>query len=281
MPELPEVETVRRDVSRLFVGRKLQRLVVTGRRTVRRHAPELFVRIERQELTNVGRHGKYLCLEWSDGQVLVAHLGMSGQLLVATAGDPTVAHTHAVISFDGGRELRFVDPRTFGELFLADVRAGSRRDEALPERLAELGHLGPDAAGAEPAYLEVVLAGRRAPLKSLLVDQRVLAGIGNIYADEICSEAGLRPDRAGGSLGHDEVVSLAQSARSVLAAAIAARGSTLGDQQYRDLLGNAGRYQLQHKVYGRLAMPCVSCGRSIERLRWGARSAFWCPGCQR
>jgi formamidopyrimidine-DNA glycosylase len=280
MPELPEVETVRRDISGLFVGDTLRRLVVTGRRTVRRHDPSLLARIEGQELVGVARHGKFLCFDWGAANVLVAHLRMSGQLLAATAGDAAVAHTHAVFAFSTGRELRFVDPRTFGELFLASAPQGAGAGPPR-ERVSELAHLGPDALAAEPAQLRAALAGRRAPLKSLLVDQRVLAGIGNIYADEICFGAGLRPDRPGGALDPAEVGLLARSTQVVLEAAVAARGSTLGDQQYRDVAGEAGRFQLQHRVYGRSGLPCVSCGRRIERVRWGAKSAFWCPGCQR
>ena len=207
MPELPEVETVRRDISGLFVGDTLRRLVVTGRRTVRRHDPSLLARIEGQELVGVARHGKFLCFDWGAANVLVAHLRMSGQLLAATAGDAAVAHTHAMFAFSTGRELRFVDPRTFGELFLASAPQGAGAGPR--ERVSELAHLGPDALAAEPAQLRAALAGRRAPLKSLLVDQRVLAGIGNIYADEICFGAGLRPDRPGGALAPGEVALLA------------------------------------------------------------------------
>jgi formamidopyrimidine-DNA glycosylase len=290
VPELPEVEIVRRDLGRLYLGARLERLSISGIRTVRRHAPELLSRLEGQILVDVGRHGKYLLLRWGDGEVLVMHLRMSGQLLAAEAGAPSMVHTHAVFSFETAGELHFVDPRTFGELFVAGGAAeeGPRtaRDGACPSngalaRPAELAHLGPDALEATPAHLAVTLAGRRAPVKSLLVDQRVVAGIGNIYADEICSDARVRPDRAGGSLGRSEVGRLAAATRSVLDAAIVARGSTLGDQQYRDVLGETGLYQLQHKVYGRAGLPCGTCGRPIERARMGAKSAYFCPRCQR
>lgn len=291
MPELPEVETVRRDISGLFVGGTLERIVVTGRRTVRRHAPGLLAPLEGQVLAGVGRHGKYLLFEFAGGQVLVVHLRMSGQLLAVPAAGPTALHTHAVMAFAGAGELRFVDPRTFGEMFVAGHQAGGGAagpsgagravaSPASPGLPAELRHLGPDALEVEPAGLAAKLAGRRAPLKSLLVDQRVLAGIGNIYADEICFDAGLRPERAAGSLRRADVRRLVGSARSVLSAAIEARGSTLSDQQYRDLLGEAGRFQLQHKVYGRAGLACRACGQEIQRVRFGAKSAFACPTCQ-
>jgi formamidopyrimidine-DNA glycosylase len=280
VPELPEVETVRRDVSLRYAGHTLVDIAVTGRRTVRRHPPTELARLTGQRLVGVGRHGKYLLFEWEDGRVLVVHLRMSGQLLAAAAGDPRALHTHGVLVFDGVGELRFVDPRTFGELFLATPGSGTGPDAGLPA-LAELGHLGPDALAVDAAHLQAALARRRAPLKVVLVDQRALAGLGNIYADEVCFEAGLRPDRAAGSLTPEEVGRLAGSVRTVLEAAIAGRGSSLRDLQYRDLYGKPGRYQLDHKVYGRPGLACPGCGQPVQRVRMGARSAFVCARCQR
>ncbi|HXW78757.1 MAG TPA: bifunctional DNA-formamidopyrimidine glycosylase/DNA-(apurinic or apyrimidinic site) lyase [Acidimicrobiales bacterium] len=301
MPELPEVETVKRDVAAVFLGRRLKHITVTGVRTVRRHPPGLLVALEGAKLAKVGRHGKYLLFDWDDGQVMVAHLRMSGQLLAAHPGDPLATHTHAVLSFSGGWDLRFVDPRTFGELFLAgpstaDDAAGSARKQGphgthvatngLSARgeaplVRELEHLGPDALDVDQPRLQAALSGRRAPLKSLLVDQRALAGIGNIYADEICFDARLRPDRQGGSLGRADVKRLTSSVHTILQAAIVGRGSSLADEQYRDLQGEPGRFQLEHKVYGRLGLPCLRCGRQVQRARFGAKSAYFCSGCQR
>ncbi|MGH9107556.1 MAG: bifunctional DNA-formamidopyrimidine glycosylase/DNA-(apurinic or apyrimidinic site) lyase [Acidimicrobiales bacterium] len=301
MPELPEVETVRRGLSELYVGRALQRVVVTGRRTVRRHPAAALASLEGRKLLGVGRHGKYLLLQWGERKqrkgnpgpgpgrpgLLVVHLRMSGQLLAAQAGAPKPAHTHAVLCFSEGRDVYFVDPRTFGELFIAcpalPVPTAAGLGRPLPSDLlpSELHHLGPDALRAEARYLRQALAGKRAPLKSVLVDQRVLAGVGNIYADEICFSAKLRPDRAGGTLRPRELARLAASTRSVLEAAIAARGSTLVDQRYRDLMGNGGLYQLQHKVYGRAGQACLSCGAEVQRLTLGAKKAYFCPRCQR
>jgi formamidopyrimidine-DNA glycosylase len=289
MPELPEVETVRRDLARAYLGHDLEHLVVTGRRTVRRHPPELLAALEGRTLTATGRHGKYLLLEWDDGQVLVVHLRMSGQLLAAQPGAPLAPHTHAVLTFGGAGELRFVDPRTFGEFFLATRVApngqadGPSRENLSPaaSHLAELDHLGPDALDVDVAWFRHVLAGRRAPLKALLVDQRVIAGVGNIYADEICFAARLRPDRPGGSLKRPELKRLTEWAHTVLQSAIMARGSSLVDEQYRDLQGAPGLFQLEHKVYGRLGQNCASCGRAVERAYFGAKSAFFCRKCQR
>ncbi len=291
MPELPEVETVRRDLAQVYLGHRLERIVVTGRRTVRRHPPDLLKSLEGRTLVAAGRRGKYLLLEWDDGQVLVVHLRMSGQLLAAQPGDPLAPHTHAVLTFAGAGELRFVDPRTFGELFLAtpaeaDVAtpAAGPVGRNLPlaaSRLAELDHLGPDALEADVARFRDALAGRRAPLKALMVDQRVIAGVGNIYADEIRFAARLRPNRPGGSLKRAQLQRLAESTHTLLESAIEARGSSLTDEQYRDLRGAPGLFQLEHKVYGRQGQKCDSCGREIERVYFGAKSAYLCRKCQK
>ncbi len=271
MPELPEVETLRCDLRPRFVGHRLERAEVTGPRTVRRHPPELLAQLHGDVLAEVGRHGKYLLFQWASGRALVAHLRMSGQLLASEPGTPLARHTHAVLWFGGAGQLRFVDPRTFGELFMASSPG---------PQVAEIAHLGPDALAAGAGYLVAELARRRAPLKSVLVDQRVLAGIGNIYADEICFDARLRPDRPAAALRPVHVQRLAASVRRVLAAAVQARGSTLADGQYVDLNGQAGRYQGAHMVYGRAGQPCRRCGREVARLAWGARQAYACTHCQ-
>jgi formamidopyrimidine-DNA glycosylase len=265
VPELPEVETVRSDLAGIFPGHKLDRLLVTGKRTVRRHRPEELSCLEGLTLAGARRHGKYLLLDWEAGPTLVVHLRMSGQLLAVEPGSERAPHTHAVFYFAGAPELHFVDPRTFGELFLG------------AEALA---HLGPDALSVTTGELAAAFAGRRAPVKSLLVNQGVLAGVGNIYSDEICFRARLRPDRPGGSLDRAAIRRLANATRRVLRAAITGRGSTLADRRYRDVLGNSGSYQGEHKVYGRAGMPCWRCGMAIERTHFGARRAFFCAGCQ-
>jgi len=280
LPELPEVETVRRGLQSLYAGRKLLSVEVFGKRTVRRHPPQLLDRLTGSRLEQASRHGKYLLLYWSGGETLVVHLRMSGQLLATPQGSPLVAHTHAVLRFAGARELRFVDPRTFGELFLATGSEPARRGELRPLPV-ELAHLGPDALQVSAAQLAVATQGRRAPLKSVLVDQRAVAGVGNIYADEICFSARLRPDRPASSLRPSEVRRLAGSLRSVLEAAVSARGSTLRDARYVDLEGAAGGYQSEHKVYGRAGQPCPRCRQPISKMSFGAKRAYFCANCQR
>ncbi len=278
MPELPEVETVRRGLEATVVGRRIREVKVLGHRTVRRQSPsELTASLNGRVLTKAGRRGKFLLLSLDDGAVLVVHLRMTGQLLHLRGPKrpPVAPHTHVVVGLGDGTELRFVDPRTFGEWFVTDEVDG----RGVPCALAHIGR-DPLLEGLPTAYLAACLGGRRAPLKALLTDQRIVAGIGSIYADEICFRARLRPDRSGGSLTALEVASLAKAARAVLREAVALRGSSLRDQSYRDLAGDLGSYQERHAVYDRAGEPCRRCANQVVRIKIGARSAYLCEGCQ-
>lgn len=277
MPELAEVETLRRGVQAEFAGRRIAGADLDGLRSVRRHPdPREFARrVEGRRITGTGRLGKYLTLSTDDRTVVVAHMGMSGQLLLSAPGEPSRRHTHVRLRFDdGGPDLAFVDPRTFGEMFATEPVNGA---------LAELAHLGFDPledpqAGAKVAAL---VSGRPTRLKPLLMDQSRIAGIGNMYADEILFEAGLRPDRPAASLSAPEAAALHRAMRTVLTAAIRHRGSSLADEQYRDLYGRVGDYQKRHRVYGREGQPCPRCGAPVKRARSHGRSSFSCPECQK
>jgi formamidopyrimidine-DNA glycosylase len=277
MPELPEVETVRRGLERSVVGRVVELVTVTGKRTIRRQSPTEFAdALTGRRLTEAGRHGKYLLVALDDGATLVAHLRMSGQLLhVASAAEPLVAHTHVRLGLEDGSELRFVDPRTFGELFVAHEHDSSGR----PVELAGLG-VDPLLDGLGPARLGHLLAARRTSLKAFLLDQHAVAGIGNLYADEILFRARLRPDRQTSSLQPAEVRRLAGAIRTVLSQAVELRGSSLRDARYRDLEGSLGEFQSRHAVYGRAGEPCLRCGSPIERAKLAGRSAHFCAVCQ-
>jgi formamidopyrimidine-DNA glycosylase len=279
VPELPEVETVRRGLESAVVGRRIDEVRVLGRRTVRRQSPtELRSRLIGRTIVAARRRGKFLLLSLDDGEVLVVHLRMSGQLLHLGGPErpPIAVHTHVVLEFSDGTELRFVDPRTFGEWFVSAEVDG----RGVPVELAHLGR-DPLLEGLPASFLATRFAGRRASIKALLTDQRIVAGIGNLYADEICFRAKLRPDRAGGSLTRAEVAALAGSARAVLRQAVKSRGSSLRDLRYRDLDGSIGSYQRSHAVYDRAGEPCPRCGHRVERLKIGARAAYCCEGCQR
>ena len=278
MPELPEVEVVRRGLETMVLGRRIDTVTADGPRSVRRHPDrtEFAGRLEGRTVTGVRRRGKYLLGILDDGGVLVAHLGMSGQLRwTDTAGESMAKHTHVVITFTTGGQLRFVDPRTFGELFVTT----SDPDGDDPPELAHLG-VEPLEATTTGARFDAMLTDRRAKLKPLLMDQRFIAGIGNIYSDEILWGAGIRGDRTSDSLSTEEIRRLYGSMVETLRDAVEHGGSSLADEQYVDLFGRPGRYQHCHKVYGRAGEACPRCGHVVVRERWSNRSTFSCSACQ-
>ncbi|HLI23945.1 MAG TPA: bifunctional DNA-formamidopyrimidine glycosylase/DNA-(apurinic or apyrimidinic site) lyase [Acidimicrobiales bacterium] len=277
MPELPEVETIRRDLDKQFLGKRIKAVEVTGSRTLRRHNDpgEFVARLEGRKLAATLRRGKYLLLRLDSGDVVVVHLGMSGQLLRADPREPVPKHTHVIVTFAGAGQLRFVDPRTFGEMFVT-VPA------ALEEEVPELAHLGFDPLEEQMAWTSfgALLSARKTRLKPLLMDQRFIAGIGNMYADEILFNAGLRHDRGSESLTPQEVRRLYRAMVETLQDAIKHRGSSLADEQYRDLFGEVGEYQRLHNVYDREGEACPRCRSTIVRLKANGRSTFYCDHCQ-
>jgi formamidopyrimidine-DNA glycosylase len=277
MPELPEVETIRRDIEKEFASKRIKLVEVTNARSIRRHstAEEFVARTEGRKLIGTRRRGKYLLLNLDSRDVIVVHLGMSGQLLRANVRDPIGKHTHVVLSFVGAPQLRFVDPRTFGELF---VTAPERLEEEVPE----LAHLGFDPIDEQMAWTRFrdLLVARKTKLKPLLMDQRFIAGIGNMYADEILFTAGLRHDRTSDTLTPQEVRRLYRAVVETLQDAIKHRGSSLADEQYRDLFGAIGDFQRLHNVYDREGLACPRCRSIIVRVKANGRSSFFCPQCQ-
>ena len=277
MPELPEVETIRRDLEKEAVGKRVKSVEVTGMRSIRRHPNKkhFIGKLEGQKIGSVDRRGKYLLFKIGDEDLLVAHLGMSGQLLRTANKDPLAKHTHVVITFTQHGQLRYVDPRTFGELFVTPI-------ETLAEDVPELAELGFDPVEDVMSWTHFgeMLLSKKVKLKALLMDQKFVAGIGNIYSDEILHAAGLRYDRSSDSLSTQEVRRLYRAIGEVLHDAIKHRGSSLADQQYRDLYGAIGEYQKEHKVYDREGEACRRCRATIVRHKLGGRSTFLCEQCQ-
>ena len=280
MPELPEVETVRRGMVSFVVGRRIDRVEVGRERTVRRTSRQSLIDgLTGATITSIGRRGKYILCSLDTGDVLMIHLRMSGRVLVSEAGAQRPAHTHVVLHFAGSpaQELWFVDPRTFGEMVVFDP---DHRDTELPE-LAKLG-IDPSTDGLSVAQLTRILRDRARQLKPLLLDQHVIAGIGNIYGDEILHRAKLRPDRLVNSIKPAEIRRLHDAIHSILNTAIEAGGSTLSDTQYVDVMGDGGSFQLDHRVYDRAGQRCLTCGKAtIVRTVSGGRSTCYCPRCQR
>jgi formamidopyrimidine-DNA glycosylase len=270
MPELPEVETYARDLAGSLSGRRFTGARVDWPRQLPLNgAEELDGRIRGQVVEAVGRRGKYLVLRLTADHLLV-HLKMSGRLQIVPAETARNPHAHLVFGMDGGDELRFHDPRKFGRIYLlADVEP-------------VLGPLGPEPLGADftADLFGKMIAGRRGRLKPLLLDQRFLVGLGNIYVDESLWEARLHPLRSADSLSEDEILRLHAAIRGVLGRAVEARGTSFSTAGYRDLSGNMGEMQGSLAVFRRTGEPCPRCGRPIERMVVGQRSTHFCPGCQ-
>lgn len=280
MPELPEVETIRRGLASRLEGRRLAR-VRQNRPDLRFPLPKGFVRrLEGRRVTAVGRRAKYLLIEMGDGTVLLIHLGMSGRMLVnrreEAASEP---HDHVIFETDDGWVVRFNDARRFGMMDLADRH--TLADHPM------LAGLGPEPLEPEfgAAGLAKALAGRTTSIKAALLDQRVVAGIGNIYASEILYRAGLSPRRRAGSISGSRAERLAAAVKSVIAEALAAGGSSLRD--YVQTSGELGYFQHRWAVYDREGQPCPDCDcdprltGGVKRIVQAGRSTFYCPRRQR
>lgn len=282
MPELPEVETVRRGIESRVVGRRIGEVTVGRERSVRRVGREAVITgLTGATVVSADRRGKYLLCGLDTGDTMMIHLRMSGRVIVAPHGTERPPHTHVVLPLaprDGTHEeMWFVDPRTFGEVVVYDP---AEEDEVLPE-LARLG-VDPIRDPFDADVLRAALRGRRGALKPLLLGQHVVAGIGNIYADEILHRCRMRWDRPVDSLRRPQVQLLAEQTVAVLSEAIEAGGSTLDDTQYVDVEGNTGWFQLNHLVYGREGEGCLTCGKSrIRRVVAAGRSTSYCARCQR
>ncbi|MBX9585336.1 MAG: bifunctional DNA-formamidopyrimidine glycosylase/DNA-(apurinic or apyrimidinic site) lyase [Gemmataceae bacterium] len=270
MPELPEVETVVRDLRPAAVGRRVVAVRHGAKRLRKPWDPAWNAALAGATVEAVRRRGKWIVFELSGGPRLVVHLGMTGQLTAAPAAAPEPDHLHLTLALSGGTELRFRDVRRFGS-------AALHPDEAAVEAL--FADLGPEPFGLDPGYFRDALAGTARNLKAVLLDQRVVAGVGNIYADEACSLARLHPGRRALSLTRAEADRLRESVEAVLAAAVAGRGSTIRD--YVGGSGLRGEFQHAHRVYGRAGQPCGTCATAIECVRLAGRSSHYCPRCQK
>lgn len=277
MPELPEVETVRRGLAARIEGRRFQR-VEARRPDLRVPLPADFAaRVQGRRLSRIDRRAKYLLLHLDDGQVLFIHLGMSGRLVIHGRGhnEPPGKHEHVVFVMDDGTEVRFDDHRRFGLMTLT-----TEAELAVHPYVRELGPE-PLEAAFNAAVLAQALKGKRTPLKAALLDQGIVAGLGNIYVSEALHRAGLSPRRLAGTVKGPRVAALVEAIRAVLADAIAAGGSSLRD--YVQASGELGYFQHRWRVYDREGQPCPTpdCGGTIRRIVQSNRSTFYCPRCQR
>jgi formamidopyrimidine-DNA glycosylase len=284
MPELPEVETTMRELAPRLRGRAIRSAQVRWPRTIAAPAPDEFVAtVAGLRFETFDRRGKYMLFgmarddqshsrELPPTHWLFIHLRMTGRIDFSHPGQPADVHTHVILELDDGSDLRFRDPRKFGRIWL------------VGDPQVVIGHLGPEPF--DPNFSAQALAqrlsGRRAAVKALLLDQSIVAGVGNIYADEALFEARLHPSRPGVSLSPDEVARLHAAIRLVLAQAILRGGSSLGSSStnYVRPGGDAGGYQEEHRVFRRTGQPCPNCATAIQRLRVAQRSTHFCPSCQ-
>jgi formamidopyrimidine-DNA glycosylase len=274
VPELPEVETVRRRLEPVLVGRRFERVEILDSRLTRPFDPtEVAAELETERVVALDRRGKYLVVRFESGRALLIHLRMTGTLLHVNGARPPVADTHlrAVVSLDDGSDVVYRDVRRFGTWLLVGP------EEAEPYLRARLGGE-PLARAFTSKRLAEALRGRRAPVKAAILDQRRLAGVGNIYADEALWRARIDPRRPAGELSEDELRALHRGIRAALRAGIARQGATLRD--YRTPDGGSGAMQHEFKVYGREGKPCERCGRPIEKIRAAGRGTWYCAGCQ-
>ncbi len=270
MPELPEVETIANGLNKRVAGDRIDSVWVGSKpEPLKSTAAEISAVLEGAEIKKVRRVGKHIVFDLgssktSDGQQWIVHLGMTGKMLVAPPEIETAKHTHLIAKLASGRELRFVDPRRFGRL---EVRTSA--------------FSGP---GAEPLNISVedfaqLFHRSKAPIKAALLNQKLLHGVGNIYADEALFRAHIRPRRRANTLTHAELRKLHAGLQKVLHAAIAAGGSSISD--YVDADGEAGFFQIQHRAYGREGKPCLTCKTPIKKIVVGGRGTHYCPRCQK
>ncbi len=267
MPELPEVETVARTLRPVLEGAVVRSVSVLEKSLVRHGPKGLGVKLRGRKLTAVRRHGKRLTFDFDPGVALHVHLGMTGSLMLEEAGDPREKHTHLVFRFEGSiPELRFVDPRRFGGVWLGEPSSGRFSAD-----------LGPDALEVGLREFRTIFS-RNRQAKALLMDQGTLAGMGNIYCDEALFRSGIHPLTRGNDITEAQVARLHRTMKKILKGAIAARGSTIRD--YRASDGSEGSFQFRHQVYGREGEPCRRCGTAVMRVQIASRSTHLCPSCQ-
>jgi formamidopyrimidine-DNA glycosylase len=292
MPELPEVETVANGVNERVRNQTIASVWLSSKpQTFKTPPAEMAKHLQGRKIERVRRVGKHIVFDLApdssrkssslpsrriDLQWIV-HLGMTGRLLVCNPDVPLPPHTHAVLGLSSGKELRFVDPRRFGRLAIHQIPL----DSGSQQNSNSSGFQGP---GREPLTISqedfvALFRGRRLAIKSALLNQKLLHGVGNIYADESLFRAGIRPKRMAGRLRKAELERLCASVQSVLREAIALGGSSVSD--YVDADGASGFFQLEHKVYLRTGQPCLVCGTPIHKIVLGGRSTHYCPNCQK
>lgn len=274
MPELPEVETIRRSLVDKVEGRQIHGVEILLPRLIKwPSAHEFQALVTGKTIQQLDRKGKYLILRLEDNMTIVIHLRMTGRLYFVNSGEKPDRFTHIIFDLGTGNKLFYADTRTLGTLY------------AMPEselwRIAGLASMGPEPLSAEfsPAYFCGLLSARKGRIKALLLNQKLIGGLGNIYVDEALAIAGIDPDRLAYTLNEEEAARLYQAVNQVIDEGINHGGTTFRD--YRDGTGKSGSHQNYLSVYGRKGQPCKRCGAPIERKEVAGRGTHYCPNCQR
>ncbi len=274
MPELPEIETVKRTLSPLIINAQISNCHIEREQIIKHPEAKSFAkRIKGQTIVATGRRGKYLLIHLASGDDLIAHLRMTGRMLCTDQGHPLLPHTHVIFRLNNGRELRFADTRRFGCLWL---KAKDETDDFT----------GISRLGIEPfdqafgwKYLKEKLHKRHIAIKQGILDQSILAGLGNIYADEVLFAAKIHPERKTDTISDQEWQAIAANIPPILLSSIANNGTTFSD--YLDGAGQKGKNMPNLKAYKRAGLPCVNCGEILLKTRVGGRGTSYCPKCQR
>ena len=280
MPELPEVETIKRGLSPRIRGKVISRITIPsdpkGSRVLRRYpSRSRFIRkVTGRKILSLKRRAKYLLFELDSGEIMIVHLGMSGQLLLRPFGSVSPPHSRIIFTIAEEGELFFVDPRKFGEVYLYSRPEG--------DMVIDPFSLGPEPLEKEftSGVLAKNLRNRRSPIKVSLLDQKLIAGLGNIYTDEALFRARIHPIRLSSELTGEEVSLLRKCIREVLREAISLHGTSAADRQYVDSEGSLGKFQTRLNVYQRKGKKCPRCGKLIDTIKLAGRTTHFCPGCQ-
>jgi formamidopyrimidine-DNA glycosylase len=271
MPELPEVETIVRGLQKTVVGKKIKSIKMIFPGIVKQDAKKFKKNVDKSEIRRVRRQGKYILIDLSNGNTILAHLGMTGNFLLVKSSSPRNKHNHLIIRFyETRKELRYNDQRKFGKI--------KSFPTSKEESVSELKKLGPEPLNISAPDFINLFQKRKGRIKSALLNQQIIAGLGNIYADESLFEAKIHPAQKIDKLSLQELKRLHQAIQIVLRKAIKAGGSSI--ENYYNVNGEIGSFQLQHKVYGREGLPCKRCGTKIKRIKISQRSSYFCPKCQ-
>jgi formamidopyrimidine-DNA glycosylase len=271
MPELPEAQTIATYLARSLLHKKVQAVHLRRKDFLKTGTPAKLHRLAGRELTQVSRHGKYVIMHFSPLR-LVIQLGMSGRVSVSPPGDPLAPHTHVIIDFGGDSHMRYANSR----------RIASGIHVLDGNEPGPLAMLGPDALAISPEEFVERVSAHRTAIKATLLNQSVLAGVGNIYSDEALFVSGISPRRKANRVGREKLLALHKAVRQVLLEAVKLGGSTLrGSNPFAGADGSLGEFTMQHQCYGRYGQPCVRCGRKLRRATIGGRTSTFCPHCQK